>query len=131
MVWTYEGPPHEALRILLGLMHPAHPDAPSHRIRHQQACTFPAPSNPPMTIQPPSQHGTALILGGFVLPCGRVVVVAAAGAAERLVRGAGQGCCGRECVVVAIDAGLAEGECSLISQAEVAQPALSLVRPTS
>lgn len=29
VVWAYEGPPQQALRALLDLVHPAHPDAPT------------------------------------------------------------------------------------------------------
>jgi hypothetical protein len=54
VVWAYEGPPQLALRALLELVHPAHPDAP--------ATTYPAPAGlhvprarqRPMTIRPPA-----------------------------------------------------------------------------
>jgi hypothetical protein len=54
VVWAYEGPPQPALRALLALVHPAHPDAPT--------VEYPAPAGlhvsraeqRPMTIQPPS-----------------------------------------------------------------------------
>ena len=53
VVWAYEGSPQYALRALLNLVHPAHPDSPT-------AC-YPAPASlqvsrsqqRPMTIQPP------------------------------------------------------------------------------
>lgn len=32
VVWAYEGPPQQALRGLLELVHPAHPDAPNRRV---------------------------------------------------------------------------------------------------
>jgi hypothetical protein len=54
VVWAYEGPPQQALRALLDLVHPAHPDAPT--------TDYPAPASlhvaraqqRPMTIQLPS-----------------------------------------------------------------------------
>ncbi len=54
VVWAYEGPPQRALRALLELVHPEHPDAPT--------TAYPAPANlhvpraqqRPMTIRPPS-----------------------------------------------------------------------------
>ncbi|MGH3697608.1 MAG: hypothetical protein ACRDRX_27125 [Pseudonocardiaceae bacterium] len=54
VVWAYEGPPQPALRALLDLVHPHHPDAPT--------ITYPAPARlhvpraqqRPMAIQLPS-----------------------------------------------------------------------------
>ncbi|MGH3533191.1 MAG: hypothetical protein ACRDS0_09660 [Pseudonocardiaceae bacterium] len=54
VVWAYEGPPQRAVRALLDLVHPAHPDAPT--------TPYPAPAGlhisraqqRPMTIRPPS-----------------------------------------------------------------------------
>jgi hypothetical protein len=54
VVWAYQGLPQPALRALLALVHPAHPDAPT--------VEYPAPAGlgvsraeqRPMTIQPPS-----------------------------------------------------------------------------
>ncbi|MGH3841684.1 MAG: hypothetical protein ACRDS0_09620 [Pseudonocardiaceae bacterium] len=54
VVWAYEGPPQCAVRALLALVHPAHPDAPT--------LGYPAPAGlrvlraeqRPMTIRPPS-----------------------------------------------------------------------------
>ncbi len=54
VVWAYEGPPQQAIRALLDLVYPEHPDAPTtdypapaglHVLRAQQR---------PMTIRPPS-----------------------------------------------------------------------------
>lgn len=45
VVWAYEGPPQPALRALLGLVHPAHPDAPTVEYPAPRVCTFPASSN--------------------------------------------------------------------------------------
>jgi hypothetical protein len=53
VVWTYEGPAQRAVRALLDLVHPAHPDAP--------VAVYPAPASlqilrsrqRPMTIRPP------------------------------------------------------------------------------
>lgn len=44
VVWAYEGPSHHALRALLELVHPAHPDAPTTDYPTPASCTFPAPS---------------------------------------------------------------------------------------
>lgn len=56
VVWAYEGPPQQALRALLDLVHPAHPDAPT--------ATYPAPASLhvprnqrlPTMVRPPSPH---------------------------------------------------------------------------
>ncbi|MGH3822292.1 MAG: hypothetical protein ACRDRA_05560 [Pseudonocardiaceae bacterium] len=47
VVWAYEGPPPQALRALLDLVHPAHPDAPT--------AAYPAPArlHVPRTLQRP------------------------------------------------------------------------------
>ena len=60
VVWAYQGPPQPALRALLALVHPAHPDAPT--------VEYPAPAGlgvsraeqRPMTIQPPSPGRTGV-----------------------------------------------------------------------
>lgn len=65
VVWSYEGPPQPALRTLLDLMHPDHPDAPTAAYpplirRLSGACPAPASLHVPrdqqlpMTMRPPS-----------------------------------------------------------------------------
>jgi hypothetical protein len=45
VVWAYEGPPQYAMRALLELVHPEHPDAPLPSTRGRRACAFPTLSN--------------------------------------------------------------------------------------
>jgi hypothetical protein len=46
VVWTHEGPPQHALRDVLDLVHPAHPNTPrADYPARPRACRFPAPSN--------------------------------------------------------------------------------------
>lgn len=45
VVWAYEGPPQQALRALLTLVHPTHPDAPVAEYPAPRACIFPGPGN--------------------------------------------------------------------------------------
>lgn len=54
VVWAYEGPPSQALRALLGLVHPAHPDAPTVEYPAPAGLDVPRTEQRPMTIQPPS-----------------------------------------------------------------------------
>ncbi len=58
VVWAYEGPPQQALRALLDLVHPAHPDAPTVRYPAPARLHVPRAQQRPMTIQPP-QPGRA------------------------------------------------------------------------
>ncbi len=54
MVWSYEGPPLPALRALLQLVHPAHPDAPVTEYPAPAGLRIPRARQRPMTIRPPS-----------------------------------------------------------------------------
>jgi hypothetical protein len=54
VVWAYEGPPRQALRALLELMHPAHPDAPTADYPAPAGLHVPRAQQRPMTIRPPS-----------------------------------------------------------------------------
>jgi hypothetical protein len=53
-VWSYEGPPQHALRALLKLVHPTHPDAPTTDYPAPASLRIPRAQQRPMTIQPPS-----------------------------------------------------------------------------
>lgn len=54
VVWAYEGPPQQALRALLALVHPAHPEAPTVGHPAPAGLHVPRARQRPMTIQPPS-----------------------------------------------------------------------------
>ncbi|MGH3857821.1 MAG: hypothetical protein ACRDR6_30905 [Pseudonocardiaceae bacterium] len=54
VVWAYEGPPQQALRALLELVHPSHPDAPTGEYSAPAGLHVPCAQQRPMTIQPPS-----------------------------------------------------------------------------
>jgi hypothetical protein len=54
VVWSYEGPPQPALRALLQLVHPAHPDAPVAEYSAPSGLRIPRARQRPMTIRPPS-----------------------------------------------------------------------------
>ena len=54
VVWAYEGPPQQALRALLELVHPAHPDAPTADYPAPAGLCVPRAQQRPMTIRPPS-----------------------------------------------------------------------------
>jgi hypothetical protein len=54
VVWAYEGPPQPALRALLALVHPAHPDAPTLEYPAPASLHVPRARQRPMTIQPPA-----------------------------------------------------------------------------
>lgn len=54
VVWAYEGPPQQALRALLELAHPAHPDAPTTTYPAPASLHIPRAQQRPMTIRPPS-----------------------------------------------------------------------------
>jgi hypothetical protein len=53
VVWAYEGPPQQALRALLGLVHPAHPDAPAVEFPVPGGLHVPRVQQRPMTIRIP------------------------------------------------------------------------------
>ncbi|HXT44599.1 MAG TPA: hypothetical protein VN748_10845 [Pseudonocardiaceae bacterium] len=50
VVWAYEGPPQRALRALLDLVHPQHPDAPNSAYPAPPALCIPRAEQRPMTI---------------------------------------------------------------------------------
>lgn len=54
VVWAYEGPPQLALQALLGLVHPAHPDAPTVEYPAPASLHVPRAQQRPMTIRLPS-----------------------------------------------------------------------------
>jgi hypothetical protein len=54
VVWAYEGLPQQALRVLLDLVHPAHPDAPIAEYPAPAGLHVPRAQQRPMTIRPPS-----------------------------------------------------------------------------
>jgi hypothetical protein len=54
VVWAYQGLPQQALRVLLDLVHPAHPDAPTAEYPAPAGLHIPRSQQRPMTIRPPS-----------------------------------------------------------------------------
>ncbi|MGH3965774.1 MAG: hypothetical protein ACRDRY_21395 [Pseudonocardiaceae bacterium] len=54
VVWAYLGPSQQALRALLELVHPAHPDAPTAEYPAPAGLHVPRAQQRPMTIRPPS-----------------------------------------------------------------------------
>lgn len=54
VVWAYEGPPQQAVRALLDLVHPAHPQAPTTEYPAPPSLHIPRAQQRPMTIRPPS-----------------------------------------------------------------------------
>jgi hypothetical protein len=67
VVWVYEGPPQYALRALLDLVHPAHPDAPNTEYPAPSSLHIPRAQQRPMTIRLPlpelaSARGTRIAL---------------------------------------------------------------------
>lgn len=54
VVWAYEGPPQWALRALLNLVHPQHPDAPIVEYPAPPRLRIPRAEQRPLTIRPPS-----------------------------------------------------------------------------
>ena len=54
VVWAYEGPPQPALRALLELVHPAHPEAPTLEYPAPAGLHVPRSRQRPMAIRPPS-----------------------------------------------------------------------------
>jgi len=59
MMWAYQGPPQQALRALLNLVHPAHPDAPTVEYPAPPGLHVPRAQQRPMTIRlpPPGRAG--------------------------------------------------------------------------
>ncbi|HKR50066.1 MAG TPA: hypothetical protein VJT72_10870 [Pseudonocardiaceae bacterium] len=53
VVWAYQGPPRQALRALLALVHPAHPDAPTAEYPAPPSLHVPRAQQRPMTIRLP------------------------------------------------------------------------------
>jgi len=54
VVWAYEGPAEGALRALLGLVHPEHPDAPRLAYPAPASLHVPRAEQRPASIRPPS-----------------------------------------------------------------------------
>ncbi len=54
VVWAREGPPQWALRAMLNLVHPVHPEAPSTISPAPPSLHIPRAEQRPMTIRPPS-----------------------------------------------------------------------------
>lgn len=54
VVWVYQGPPQQALPALLGLVHPAHPEAPISEYPAPAGLHVPRSQQRPMTIRLPS-----------------------------------------------------------------------------
>lgn len=54
VVWAYEGPAEWALRALLNLVHPQHPDAPHAAYPAPRSLHVPQAEQRPMTIRPAS-----------------------------------------------------------------------------
>lgn len=54
VVWAYEGPPQHAVRALLDLVHPEHPDAPTVGYPAPAGLRIPRVAQRPMTIQLPT-----------------------------------------------------------------------------
>lgn len=54
VVWAYEGPPQHAVRALLDLVHPEHPDAPTVGYPAPAGLRVPRVAQRPMTIQLPT-----------------------------------------------------------------------------
>ncbi|MGH3935401.1 MAG: hypothetical protein ACRDS1_10575 [Pseudonocardiaceae bacterium] len=60
VVWAYEGPPQCALRALLNLVHPQHPDAPHGEFRAPRCLHIPQTEQRPMAIRLPSSRLTGV-----------------------------------------------------------------------
>ncbi len=58
VVWAYEGPPQQALRALLDLVHPSHPDAPIADYPAPARLHVPRTRQRPMTIRLPEPGRT-------------------------------------------------------------------------
>lgn len=58
VVWAYQGPAQQALRALLELVHPAHPDAPTADYPAPAGLHVPRTQQRPMTIRLPSPGRT-------------------------------------------------------------------------
>ncbi|HEY6425336.1 MAG TPA: hypothetical protein VIY28_19260 [Pseudonocardiaceae bacterium] len=54
VVWAYEGPAESALRALLNLVHPQHPDAPISSYLAPRSLHVPRHEQRPLTVRPPS-----------------------------------------------------------------------------
>lgn len=54
VVWAYEGPPQWALRAVLNLVHPQHPDAPTTEYPAPPSLRIPHAEQRPLTIRPPA-----------------------------------------------------------------------------
>lgn len=54
VVWAYEGPAQWALRAVLNLVHPRHPDAPTAEYPAPPCLHIPRAEQRPLTIRPPT-----------------------------------------------------------------------------
>ncbi|MGH3692796.1 MAG: hypothetical protein ACRDRX_02125 [Pseudonocardiaceae bacterium] len=73
VVWAYEGPPQRALRALLDLVHPQHPDAPAIPYPAPPALHIPRAAQRPMTIRlasPNDARTRAVRLAATMAGCG-------------------------------------------------------------
>ncbi|MGH3769664.1 MAG: hypothetical protein ACRDTX_31725 [Pseudonocardiaceae bacterium] len=91
VVWAYQGAPQLALRALLELVHPAHPDAPTAEYRAPAGLHVPRTQQRPMTIRPPAP-GRAIVRADRLVTAmrgdrGGSVVVAVGTPSPRLVAG--------------------------------------------
>ncbi|HKR48119.1 MAG TPA: hypothetical protein VJT72_00825 [Pseudonocardiaceae bacterium] len=68
VVWAYEGPPQRALRALLDLVHPAHPDAPTTGYPAPASLHVPRAQQRPMAIRPPSPSRARVRAARLVVP---------------------------------------------------------------
>lgn len=60
VAWAYEGSPQEALRALLGLLHPQHPDAPRGEYPAPPSLLIRRAEQRPMTVRLPPPGRTAV-----------------------------------------------------------------------
>jgi hypothetical protein len=60
VVWAREGPPQWALRAMLNLVHPAHPEAPNTISPAPPSLHIPRAEQRPLTIRPPSPVRTGV-----------------------------------------------------------------------
>ncbi len=72
VVWAYEGPPQLALRALLDLVHPEHPDAPIADYPAPASLHVPRAQQRPMTIRLPSPSRARVRAARLATPVGIV-----------------------------------------------------------
>ncbi|MBV9160956.1 MAG: hypothetical protein JO309_05465 [Pseudonocardiales bacterium] len=69
VVWAYEGPPQQALRALLNLVHSDHPDAPISDYPAPAGLHVPRTQQRPMTIRLPSPTPATARATRLATPC--------------------------------------------------------------